>query len=248
MRRRGQRDDGRPRPAPAGTTATLVAAGLTVALAASGAGAQERLPRIPSGITLVVAPAQSVVPTASGAWPGGAASRAAALETMNSELDFAISEEERARSWTPPAEVVEQVGRNPMLDVDPEQLAYRGLLAKKGEDDPELHAPLHGQLRKLTALLDARLVALPLRVWYAPADTAADTTAGAGDGPSDGDGAASAARREPPGRAMVRIALVDTRAGRLLWTGDIGGAPASARSPEALATLAANVVRTLVSP
>lgn len=232
--------DGRPmRPASAvrRTTALLAIAGILTLSGTVEAQDGERVPRIPAGVALVVAPVQSVTPTPAGEWPGGAPSRQDALAAVNSEVDFAISEEPLARRWTAPGEVVEQAGRNPMLGVDPEQLAYRGLVGE--EDDPEhLYEPLHGQLRKLTALLDARLVVLPLRVWYARPDTEGDaerasTRAG---GPRAADAA---------GRAVVRMAVVDTRSGRVLWKGVVGGDPAAVDSGAVLGTLASNLVRTL---
>lgn len=238
--RRGRHTIGRTtgdRPGGLRGTAVLVAAlGVLAVAGAADAQEEERVPRIPSGISLVVTPVQSVVPTASGGWPGGADTRQEALAAVNSEVDFAISEDPLAHKWTAPGEVVEQAGRNPMLEVDPEHLAYRGLLAER--DESGLYEPLHSELRRLSALLDARLVAVPLRVWYAPADTVA-----AG---RDGGERAEGARREE-GRAVVRIAVVDTRAGRVLWTGDIASDPAAGDSPAALATLAANLVQTLTS-
>lgn len=225
--------------AAAAVAVLAAAAGLTAAVGPVEAQDEERVPRIPSGVTLVVTPVQSVAPAPSGAWPGGADSRREALAAVNSEMDFAISEEPLARAWTPPGEVVEQAGRNPMLKVDPQQLAYRGLLAED-DDRPELYEPLHGQLRKLTALLDARLVALPMRVWYVEADTAA---AGTEEAVGDGDARPSGRR----GRAVMQIAVVDTRAGRVLWRGIVGGDPAPVDSGAALGTLASNLVRTLAS-
>lgn len=237
----GGRSRSHPRWRAARGVAVLAAAGGLLA-AAAGVEAQddEKVPRIPSGVTLVVTPVQSVAPARSGAWPGGADSRREALAALNSEMDFAISEEPMARAWTPPGEVVRQAGRNPMLEVDPEQLAYRGLLSAD-DDRPELYEPLHGQLRKLTALLDARLVAVPMRVWYADADSAA-AASGEGQGGGDAGGAPGG-----EGRAVVQLAVVDTRAGRVLWRGVIGGDPAPVDSGAALGTLASNLVRTLVS-
>ncbi len=238
---------GAPRRRTARCVAVAAAVGGLLA-AAGGVEAQddERVPRIPSGVTLVVAPVQSVAPAPSGAWPGGADSRREALAAMNSEVDFAISEEPMARAWTPPGDVVEQTGRNPMLDVDPEQLAYRAVLAAD-DDRPELNEPLHGQLRKLTALLDARLVALPMRVWYVDADSAAVVSGEAGDGEDGDDEGADDDSASGEGRAVVQLAVVDTRAGRVLWRGIIGGDPAPVDSGAALGTLASNLVRTLVS-
>jgi hypothetical protein len=46
---------------------------------------------------------------------------------------------------------------------------------------------------------------------------------------------------------VVQLAVVDTRAGRVLWRGVIGGDPAPVETGAALGTLASNLVRTLVS-
>lgn len=230
-----------PRRRPYRAAATIAAvAGLLAAAGSVRAQPEDAVPRVPSGVNLVLAPVQSVAPTPSGAWPGGAGSRQDALAALNSEVDFAVSEEPLARNWTPPGEVVEQVRRNPLLDVDPEHLSYRGLLADR--DEEELYSPLHGQVRRLSALLGARLVVVPLRVWYAPSDTA---LAGREDGELPRV-VAGDRRVTMGGRAVARVALIDARAGRVLWKGEVASDPAPGDSPALLATLAANLVDTLI--
>lgn len=239
-------------------TACLAAAAL---LAAAGPlRGQDKVPRIPSGVPLVLTPVQAILPTASGAFPGGAKTRSAALEAVDAEVDFAVSEEPRANKWASPSRVVRAAGRNPMLDVDPRQLSSRGLTVDDG--GRYLYEPLHGQLRSLAALLDARMVALPLVVWYRPPEEREDGGDPSGDGepappageagaPRPDGGAAAEGEAAPPaqgarqGRAMMRLVLIDARAGRVLWKGEIGGAPAPPDSPAALATLAAQLVKVL---
>jgi hypothetical protein len=222
--------------------------------------AQDRIPRIPSGVPLVVTPVQAILPTTSGGFPGGASSRSAALEAVNAEVDFAVSEEPRANKWASPSRVVRAADRNPMLDVDPRQLSSRGLTVDGG--GRYLYEPLHGQLRSLAALLDARLIALPLVVWYRTAEEIEGEGEGSGGaedaGPAggtaapgpDGDGAEAgdapdAAEWTARGRAMMRVVLIDARAGKVLWKGEVGGDRAPADSPAALATLAARLVQML---
>lgn len=232
-------------PGPSSAWAALVVAGLTTALLAvpsgptAGQDDQDKAPRIPAGTPVVLAPVQSVRPAPGGSWPGGADSREAALEHINAEVDFAVSEEPMASAWASPGTVVDRADRNPMLKVRPRQLAYRGLLV---ESEPEfLYDPLHTQLRNLTALLDGRLVILPLAVWY---ESGPRTGAGGGAGGDAGRSAAPADSTGPrvPGRAVMRVALVDARRGSVLWTGDVSGADAPPDSPATVATLAANLV------
>lgn len=206
--------------------------------------AQDKIPRIPSGVPLVVTPVQAILPTASGGFPGGTSSRSAALQAVNAEVDFAVSEEPRANKWASPSRVVRATDRNPMLDVDPRQLSSRGLTVDGG--GRYLYEPLHGQLRSLAALLDARLVALPLVVWYRTAEEVEDEDSGGGDdaGPDAAD-SPGATDGTPRGRAMMRVVLIDARAGKVLWKGEVGGDRAPADSPAALATLAAQLVKML---
>lgn len=226
---------------------TWARAGLTlaagVALWAAGATAavaQEKVPRLARGVPVVVVPVQQVLPTPAGAWPGGAGSRREAIRQVNAEMDFAVGEATAADAWVSPGEVVRQAGRNPILDVDPNQLAYRGLLSER--DSEKLYEPLQSQLRSLAALLDARIVALPLVAWYGPTSREEDGDTGGGSGDPSASAADGAAGLE---RARIRIALVDVRRGHVLWKGEVAGAKVPADSPGALATLAANVVAIL---
>lgn len=156
--------------------------------------AREKVPQVMSGVPVVLLPVQAIRPTAGGAWPGGARSREAALEALNSELDFALREVPAASAWTAPGETVERARRNPMLKVDPRRLSYRGLMGSEEHLKDEIYSPLHGQLRRLTALFDTRLVVLPVMAWYQrgalPADTTAQDTAPAGE--------AGGGRKRPP--------------------------------------------------
>ena len=222
----------RRRPAVPGAACLAVVAGL-LATAGPLRAQEDRIPRIPSGVPLVVTPVQAILPTASGGFPGGTSSRSAALDAVNAEVDFAVSEEPRANRWASPSSVVRAADRNPMLDVDPRQLSSRGLTVDGG--GRYLYEPLHGQLRSLAALLDARLVALPLVVWYRTAEEI--------EGEEEGSPAATEGTAR--GRAMMRVVLIDARAGKVLWKGEVGGDRAPADSPAALATLAAQLVKML---
>lgn len=200
----------------------------TLSPAASG---QERRPAVGYGVPLLVLPVQSVSPAPSGMLPGGFGSQAEARDRASAELDFAVSESEGTESWIGPAEITEQARKNPLLDADPVRLPVTGL------DDVEVGKgrvpdPLHGQLRGLAALTEARIVLVPTRLTY---ESAADSAAANSD---DEDGT----RIPEPGRATIHVTLLDTRAGRVLWRGAIHGSAAPAGSSAAVATAAAHVV------
>lgn len=220
----------------------LAAAVLAVALvflATSTASAQERRPAVGYGVPLLVLPVQSVSPAPSGMMPGGAASHGEARSRATAELSFAVTESEGTESWIGPSKIAEQAENNPLLDADPVRLPVTGLdRVEVGKG--RVPDPLHGQLRGLAALTGARLVLIPTRLTY---EAAADSSSGA----PEEDGEDASPRIPPPGRATFHVTLLDTRAGRVLWRGEVHGSAAPAESSAAVATAAANLV-TYFSP
>lgn len=211
---------------------------------AGPAVAQERSPGVPGGATAAVMPLQSARPAPGGGWPGGAASMEETIEIFNAELDFALGELRGGAGWTGPADIVRRASRNPMVKHDPRRLAYRAILRPT---ERPLRDPLHSQLRALSALLNTETVAVPLLVFYRPAGSDEDAEeakgaetgeAAAGSTGETGDRTTEAGQ----GRAVVLLALVNTRRGRVLWHGEIEGRPGPPDSSALLSTLAARVV------
>jgi len=221
---------GRGRPSAAGRRRAVVSvAAAALALAAAAAAAaqdEERVPTIPAGVPAVVLPLQSTRPTAGGAWLGGAETERAAIDQLDAEMAFALGEEEGARSWVLPGDVEARLARNPMIRIDPARLAYHGLL-REPEDHAQIYEPLHGQLRQIAALFDARIVILPLAAWYQPPTE------------EERQAAAEAGRAEPlKGRAVMLTAIIDIRRSAVLWHGLIEGDETDPRGRDALTTLA----------
>lgn len=226
----------------------LLAALLALSIPGAGAPAQEAsdaIPRLPGGVQVVLLPVQSAVPLPSGAWPAGADSRESLLQQANAELQFALDElGASADDWHGPEEVADRASRNPTLDVDPRRIAG-SLLAGSAEGD-RIPAPLHGQVRRMSALFDARHVLVPVALGWEP-DTAAaaagpDTAAapdsaapGAAAGPGAGEGRTT-------GRAALEVVMVDVRRGVVLWRGTLYGDSAPRDSSALLATLASRLV------
>lgn len=216
----------------------LVAATLVTAASyvqATPADAQdEPVPTIPAGVPAVFLPVQATRPTAGGAWLGGMRTDREVRDLLGAELAFAFGEEEGAESWAMPDDIIARLDRNPTIKVDPRRLAYHGLL-NKPERNAQIYEPLHTQLRQLAALFDARIVVLPLLVWYRP--------------PSEEEREAVAARGEEGarawGRAAMLTAVIDIRRSAVLWHGYIEGGPGEPTSRMLLTSLALEAARQL---
>ncbi|MGD8495205.1 MAG: hypothetical protein PVF05_03385 [Gemmatimonadales bacterium] len=207
----------------------------TVACAAGpgAATAQEALPRFPFGVPAIVLPVQSSEPTAGGRWPGRASSQEGALRAMDAELEFALEERRGAEGWALPSDLRRSVRRNPTVRVDPDRVAYQGLLAEPDRRE-QIYEPLHGELRALAALHGTRFVVLPLRLRIVAAEepeAGTPRTTGACDDGSQ------------PVRAELLLALIDIRRSAVLWHGSVDGAAGCPDSGALLASLAAVVAR-----
>jgi len=207
-------------------------AGLAVlVLSPASVAAQETVPRFPFGVPAVVLPVQSSLPTSGGAWPGRAASEEGAVRAMDAELEFALRDRRGAEEWALPSDLRRSVRRNPMLRVNPDRVAYQGLLKAPDRRD-QIYEPLHGELRALAALYGTRFVVLPLRLRVVP--VAADSL----------DVPAMTCRAEAaPVQAELLLALIDIRRSAVLWHGSVRGEAGCPDSGALLAALAAQVAR-----
>jgi hypothetical protein len=198
------------------------------------AAQDESVPTIPAGVPAVFLPVQATRPTAGGAWLGGLRTDREVRDLLGAELAFAFGEEEGAESWAMPDDITARLERNPMIRVDPRRLAYHGLL-NKPERNAQIYEPLHTQLRQLAALFDARIVVLPLLVWYrGPTEEEREVVAARG---AEGE--------QAWGRAVMLAAVIDIRRSAVLWHGFIEGKPAEPTSRMLLTSLALEAARQL---
>ncbi len=204
--------------------------------AAIPAFAQDTAPRLPFGSAAVVLPVQSSVPLRDGAWPGDAASQQEALQAMDAELAFALAERRAARDWALPPDLRRRVERNPMIKVDPDRVAFQGLIERPDRRD-QIYEPLHGELRALAALFGTRFVILPLRLRMAPEREAPQA--------DEGGSVPSCAGGQAPRRPELLLALIDIRRSAVLWHGTVQGRVGCPEDGGLLAGLAASVARQL---
>jgi hypothetical protein len=212
----------------------------------------EPIPTFAPGGNAVLLPVQSVRPLPTGAYPGGAGSHTKARQKITAEFSFAFDEAEEGEGiWKLPSDVIRVMDRNPTLHVDPEHLAYQGLLSKpKDLKRYQIYEPLHGQLRAISAMFDTRHLVLPLQVKYEPVDDADEVGAsqsdeGAAEAEAEASGTVSTTS-EPMGRAVLLMVLIDIRRSAVLWHGEVKGDPAPVDSSALFASLAARVAEWLI--
>ena len=197
---------------------------------------QEALPRLPFGSAVVVLPVQATLPTPGGSWPGRSGSAEDARLTMDAELAFAFGERRGASNWALAEDLRRRVARNPMTRVDPDRVAYQGLLAEPDRRD-RIYEPLHSELRTLAALFDTRFVVLPLVLRSLPVGADEEDWA-PGDAPAcEGDA--------PVERGELLLALIDIRRSAVLWHGTVRGTATCPDADGLLAGLAATIAERL---
>lgn len=222
-----------------GPLAAVVGAAALIG-AARPAGAQDSAPRLPFGSVAVVLPVQSALPLPGGAWPGDASSLQEALQAMDAELAFALADRRAARDWALPPDLRRRVERNPMIRVDPDRVAFQGLIARPDRRE-QIYEPLHGELRALAALFGTRFVILPLRLRMAPERAAPQPDEAGPDAATTLSCAGGQASRRPE----LLLALIDIRRSAVLWHGTVQGRAGCPEDGGLLAGLAASVARQL---
>jgi hypothetical protein len=203
-------------------------------IGATPVSAQDSRVGFPFGTVVVVLPAQATEPLPGGTWPGHAATAEEALRGLDAELEFALSDRRGAENWAMPSELRRRVKRNPILDVNPDRLAYQGLL-KRPDPRDQLYEPLHGELRTLAALFGTRYLMLPLllQVEQVSPDELADGLACPDD--------------ETGRRAVLLVAFIDIRRSAVIWHGTVRGAAVCPESGALLASLATVIAREIVN-
>lgn len=136
---------------------------------------------------------------------------------LDAEIAYWLEDRGPRVDWTFPPDVRSALARNAMLNIDVDALAvgsfHRAEVINIGD-------PLLGDLRRLAAVLDARLALVPVAASYVPGT--------------------------PDGRVEVAVALIDTFGGRVLWYGVMAGEPGASDSRDVAASAARAVARAML--
>ena len=143
---------------------------------------------------MIVAPVQRLrvaVPE----WADKVGEPRAYLSTFDDEFAFAIRDHGLRVQWAFPQDLARSAKRNPGYTADPYELTLAPLAPVERDGDKLIAEPLAGQLRTFTGLFNARYALVPVELALVP-------------GPSGG-------------HAALHAVIVDTRAARIMWKGDI---------------------------
>jgi hypothetical protein len=174
------------------------------------------------GRTVMVLPVQGAVPTitlpatADPATPPMLLS-AEMVHALEAELGYWLQERAARTRWVLPAAVERAALQSPALEVRARDLAVRDFQRARIE---MIGDPLYGELRRLGALLNARVALLPV-------------------------GALWVTEQSGAGRVHMAAALIDTFGGDVLWYGVVAGAP-GARGDAAVVASAAQALAGLI--
>jgi len=137
------------------------------------------------------------------------------LSTVDDEFAFAIRDHGLKVQWAFPQDLARSAKRNPGYTADPYALTLAPLRPVERDPDKLIAEPLAGQLRTFTGLFNARYALVPVELALVP----------------DPSG----------GRASLHIVIIDTRAARVMWKGDVSSDGVRNFSPAVAAGVAGRV-------
>lgn len=142
-------------------------------------------------------------------WRPLAGTEATVIPRVDSLLEAELTGRRLPAKWAFASTLSRSARRNPTYLTDPYAIrATQAILVQLRKPDDPLAEPVASQLRGLTGVSDARFALVPLDIRFEPV--------------------------APGGRAVLRLALVDTRAARVTWFGEVQGTPRDSYSPAVL--------------
>jgi hypothetical protein len=148
-------------------------------------------------------------------WSDKLGDERAFLSTVDDEIAFAVRERGLRGKWAFPPDLARSARRNPTHAADPYTIALDPLAPVERDPDKIIGEPLAGQLRTLAGLWDARYALVPVELRLTP---------------------------DPAGaRATIHLVVIDVRAARLQWKGDVIADPVRTFSPAVAAGIAGRV-------
>jgi len=144
------------------------------------------------------------------------------LVALDSAIERSLDERGFRTDWTFPPALARSAKRNAGYIPDPYSLAAERLRSGVTMADNALKEPLASQVRGIITVTDARYVLFPVELRFEPA------TGGA--------------------RPVLHVALLDARASRLVWAGDVRGAVRPGFSDVALESVALALADLIAAP
>ena len=131
------------------------------------------------------------------------------IPLVDSLLEAELTGRRLPARWAFASTLSRSARRNPTYLTDPYAIrATQAILVQMRKPEDPLAEPVASQLRGLTGVSDSRHALVPLDIRFETVP--------------------------PGGRAVLRLALVDTRTARVTWFGEVQGAPRESYAPAVL--------------
>jgi hypothetical protein len=183
-----------------------------------------------AGQQVIVLPLESIRGGDALGWAASIASPRDFLIDANAQIARALAQRAPHTKWLLPADLLAIAGRNPGYAPDPYSVDVSQLMSDRWKPRGEVADPLASQLRRMESFTDAQIALVPVELRFFPR----------GPGPL------------PPGpaggRAVLRVALVETRRLVVLWAGDLASDPAPTLSPTLTAGVADRLADAVATP
>jgi hypothetical protein len=164
------------------------------------------------------------------------------LIDLNAQMQSALTQRVPRPVWVFPSTLVQVASHNPGYLSDPYGMDPSQFAPDRFRKGDKLEDPLAEDLRGYTSFVDARVVLIPVELRFLPRRVPkghelpdAERTIMRAD---------SAHHME---RAVLRLAVVDTRTTEVMWVGDVVGDPMPAFSPAVGTNLVDHLVQALTS-
>jgi hypothetical protein len=164
------------------------------------------------------------------------------LVDLNAKIERGLTERAPRTVWLFPTALVQVASRNPGYLSDPYGMDPSQFAPDRWRPGVKLEDPLAGQLRNFTSFVDARVALLLVELRFVPRPMPR------GHALPQGERAMLVAdSANHMARAVMRIAVVDTRTTEVIWTGDVVGDPARALTPAIGTNLVDRLVQALAT-
>jgi hypothetical protein len=195
-----------------------------------------------SGARVIVLPLSTIRHGDALGWADGITNSRDYLVDLNAQIEHAFSEHLPHTTWIFPKELARIAAKNPEYLSDPFTLDPSQFAPDRWRPGTKVEDPLAGGLRGYTSFVDARVALLPVELRFFPRS---------GPPGHEVPPAERAMMRTDStrhmGRAVLRIAVVDTRTTEVFWVGDVVGDPAPTLTPAVAANLVERLTQALTT-
>jgi hypothetical protein len=162
------------------------------------------------------------------------------LVDLNAQMQRALTQRVPRPVWVFPSTLVQVASHNPGYLSDPYQMDPSQFEPDRWRPGDKLMDPLAEDLRGYTSFVDARVVLIPVELRFLPRPVPKGHELPEAE---RAEMRADSARHVE--RAVLRLAVVDTRTTEVMWVGDIVGDPMPAFSPAVGTNLVEHLVQAL---